>query len=33
MSDKNANKIQTIAAKRMFDAAGIEYRYCHLEMC
>ncbi|XP_020295460.1 deoxycytidylate deaminase-like [Pseudomyrmex gracilis] len=26
MSDKNANKIQTIAARRMFDAAGIEYR-------
>lgn len=28
MSDKNAHKVETIAAKKMFDAAGIKYRYC-----
>ncbi|KAG7203682.1 hypothetical protein KM043_013710 [Ampulex compressa] len=26
MSDKHAHKVETIAAKRMFDAAGIKYR-------
>ncbi|XP_014475268.1 PREDICTED: deoxycytidylate deaminase [Dinoponera quadriceps] len=26
MSDKYADKVQTVAAKKMFDAAGIEYR-------
>ncbi|XP_072756939.1 deoxycytidylate deaminase [Anoplolepis gracilipes] len=26
MSDKNAHKVEAIAAKRMFDAAGIKYR-------
>ncbi|KAG8234818.1 hypothetical protein J437_LFUL015219 [Ladona fulva] len=26
MSDKNAHKVETIASKRMFDAAGIKYR-------
>ena len=28
ISDKHAKKISTIAAKRMFDAAKVEYRYC-----
>lgn len=27
MSDKYAHKVETIAAKRMFDAAGVKYRY------
>lgn len=27
MSDKYAQKVETIAAKRMFDAAGVKYRY------
>ncbi|XP_011261422.1 deoxycytidylate deaminase [Camponotus floridanus] len=26
MSDKNGHKVETIAAKKMFDAAGIKYR-------
>ncbi|EFN82184.1 Deoxycytidylate deaminase, partial [Harpegnathos saltator] len=26
MSDKSSDKVQTVAAKRMFDAAGIKYR-------
>lgn len=30
MSDKKADKVKTIASKRMFDAAGVEYRYFHL---
>lgn len=31
MSDKYADKVQTIAAKKMFDAAGVKYRYFHLQ--
>lgn len=27
MSDKNTHKVEAIAAKKMFDAAGIKYRY------
>lgn len=27
MSDKHAHKLETVAAKRMFDAAGVAYRY------
>lgn len=27
MSDKHSHKIETIAAKKMFDAASIEYRF------
>jgi dCMP deaminase len=27
MSDKHAHKVKTVAAKRMFDSAGIKYRY------
>lgn len=27
MSDKHSHKITTIAAKKMFDASGVEYRY------
>lgn len=30
MSDKHADKVRTVASKKMFDAAGIEYRYLHL---
>lgn len=30
MSDKYANKPRTVAAKRMLDAAGVEYRYFRL---
>lgn len=27
MSDKHAHKVSTIASKKMFDAAGVTYRY------
>ena len=27
MSDKHAHKVGTVAAKRMFDASKVEYRY------
>lgn len=27
MSDKYAYKVETVAAKKMFDAAGVQYRY------
>lgn len=29
LSDKHSQKIETIAAKRMFDSAGIKYWYLH----
>ena len=32
MSDKYAHKVETIAAKRMFDAAGVTYRCLFFEI-
>lgn len=33
MSDKHAHKVETIAAKKMFDAVGVQYRYTNNSDC